>query len=302
MNITARALRAPLRTTIVLTAALAGAGVLAACSTASTASNSAGTGATSGRAARQAVPAPSAQFGAVNGVTSRRGVTTSVRLPQPASIIYTASLTIRAASVAAATAKATNLIGAAGGYISSEQQISTPGSPGSAQVSLTLKIPVAQYAPTLSRLQTALGKKVFLSQQAQDVTQQVADVGSRVTSAQAAIRQLRALLSRAGSVSELLAVQDEINSQESSLESLLAQQRALAHETSYATVSLLLVSHHARIVAHHALLAVITALLIALGAALPFLLPMALLAGIGFAARRWLARRRTPSTPPPAIP
>ena len=81
-----------------------------------------------------------------------------------------------------------------------------------------------------------------------DVTQQVADVGSRVASAQAAISQLRALLKRAGSVGALLSVQDEINSQEASLEALLAQQRSLAHETSYATVTVTLIGHHAKIV------------------------------------------------------
>ena len=162
-------------------------------------------------------------------------------------------------------------------------------------------------------METGIGKQLNLNTQAEDVTQQVADVSSRVTSAQAAIRQLRALLSRAGSVSDLLAVQDEINSQESSLEALLAQQRALAHETSYGTVSLLLVSQHVRIVAHHkksggfggglragwhALVLVIRALLTALGAALPFVVPVALLVGIAYAGRRRLARRRTPTTGP----
>ena len=51
---------------------------------------------------------------------------------------------------------------------------------------------------------------------------------SRVTSAQDAITQLQALLKRAGSVSSLLSVQEQINAQESGLEALQAQQRALA--------------------------------------------------------------------------
>ena len=85
-----------------------------------------------------------------------------------------------------------------------------------------------------------LGTQTSLTQHAQDVTQQVADVSSLVTSAQDAITQLQALLKRAGSVSDLLAVQEQINAQESSLEALQAQQRALARETSYATVSVTL--------------------------------------------------------------
>src|SRR5260221_4959404 len=97
----------------------------------------------------------------------------------------------------------------------------------------------------------AFGKSVSFNQHSQNVTQQVAYVNRRVVSAQAAIKQLRALLTKAGSVSQLLSVQNTINNQESDLEALLAQQRALAHETSYATVTVLLVGHHARIVKKH---------------------------------------------------
>ena len=48
----------------------------------------------------------------------------------------------------------------------------------------------------------------------------------------------RALLSHAGSVSDLLNVQNQINTEETPLEALQAQQRALSDETSYATVPL----------------------------------------------------------------
>ena len=140
----------------------------------------------------------------------------------------------------------------------------------------------------------------------QDVTQQVADVGSLVTSAQAAITQLQALLRRAGSVSDLLTVQEQINTQESSLEALQAQQRALARETSYATVSVTLVSppHHQRPAAArngHGFLAGLaagwrglrlagSAVLTAVGAALPFAVVAAVFAGAAYGGRRRLRR------------
>ena len=66
-------------------------------------------------------------------------------------------------------------------------------------------------------------------------------MGSRVASDQAAITQLRALLKHAGNVGGLLSVQDQINSEESDLESMLAQQQALNHETAYATVTLTII-------------------------------------------------------------
>jgi hypothetical protein len=316
----ARAHRVSLRTTLIVTAALSASGLLLAACSAGPSTSSAS--APRAGAAGQHAPAPG--YGAQGappqtgnpGSGGRTPLTTDA-LVSPQSIIYTANLTITAKNVASAATAAATMVDAVGGYVSSEQEFITPGRDGSAQASLELKIPVAQYAAMLTRL-AVLGKQTSISQQAQDVTQQVADVTSRVISAQAAIRQLRTLLSRAGSIGDLLSVQDQINSQESALEALLAQQRALSHETSYGTISLLLVSHHVRAVKHakktshgfaaglgagwRGLKVVVTGLLTALGAALPFVLPVALLLGIGYGGRRWLARRRTPraATPPAA--
>ena len=136
----------------------------------------------------------------------------------------------------------TSIVTTAGGYVATENVTSPANGRGQASAVVELKIPAAAYQPTLAALAgTGIGTRLSLTQQAQDVTQQVADVNSRVASDQAAINQLRDLLKRAGSVAELLSVQDQINSEESDLESMLAQQRALNHETSYATVTLSLV-------------------------------------------------------------
>ena len=115
---------------------------------------------------------------------------------------------------------------------------------------MQLKIPVASYPTTLGQLASRLGTRLSLQQQAQDVTQQVADVDSQVISDEAAIAQLRALLSHAGSVGDLLSVQNQINDEEASLESMQAQQRALSHETTYATVSLTLLGPKAEPLVH----------------------------------------------------
>jgi hypothetical protein len=230
------------------------------------------------------------------------------------SIIYTASLTVQAGNVPGAAARATSIVADAGGYTAGAQETSQPGQRLVAAATLQLKIPAAAYPATLSRLRTELGTQTSLSQQAQDVTQQVADVTSRVASAQAAITQLRALLARAGSVSDLLAVQDQINSQESDLEALQAQQRALAHATTFATISLLLVNHHRTSVMkkkEHGFGTGLTAgwrelrlatawLLSAVGTVLPFAVIMALAGGIGYLGRRRVLRRRSrPATAPP---
>ncbi len=172
------------------------------------------------------------------------GVTTRIT---SSAIVYTAELTVRVPRVSVATTQAAQIAAAAGGYVSNEA--AADGSHATA--SIQLKIPVSVYSATLSKL-AGLGTQVSLQQQAQDVTQQVADVSSQVASDQAAIVQLRALLSHAGSVGDLLDVQNQINSEESDLESIEAQQRVLSTETAYATVSLTILGPKpAPVVKHH---------------------------------------------------
>ncbi len=281
-------------------ALLAGSVLLSACGGAGNSASSAANG-------PESRPAAMPEYGADHGAAGAAGAATTVKIvPSPQSLIETASLTLRTADVRAAAARAAAIAVKAGGYTAGEHAIAATGRHEPGQVSLTLKIPEAGYQAALTQL-AGLGKELSLSQQTRDVTQQVADVGSRVTSAQDAISSLRALLRRAGSVSGLLSVQDQINSEESTLEALLAEQRSLSHQTSYATVSMLLLPVvHAR--PHkvatapgfgkgltggwHALRLAVSWLATALGAALPFIVLAVVLGGIGYLARRRLVRRR----------
>lgn len=314
--------RAGLRITALSVAAvMSGAGLLlAGCSAAAPASSASGSShgsaavrGTAGSTGAGVPAAPSAALpraaGPVDG-KSASASTTALIVPGQ-SIIYTAGLTVRAANVAAAASLATSIVTAAGGYVASEQATIHPPGHARPTVSLQLKVPVAAYPAILRQLSGRLGSQTSLSQHAQDVTGQVADVTSRVASAQAAIAQLRALLKRAGSVNSLLGVQDQINAEESQLEALQAQQRALSRETTYATVSLRLVSKHAPSVVakrrSHGFLAGLSAgwralrtatswLLTAAGTVLPFAVIAALAGGIALGGRRRALRRRAGPT------
>jgi len=280
----------------------------------------AGGGASSASSAATAAPAElgvphSAAGKAATGSAraSGTGLTTGLT-PANQSIIYTAAVTIRAGDVAATARRITRIAQAAGGYISAENAGSaSPGGTGET-IGITLKIPVPSYPAVLAQLSSpALGKQLSMKQQASDVTQEVANVNSLVTSQQDAIAALEGLLRHAASVADLLQVQQQISTDETTLNSLLAQQRALNGETSYATVSMMLVSpHHAGLAgkpAHHSFL---TGLLggwralrhaagwvaTALGAALPFVILIAALGAAGYAGWRRYARRR--ATGPPA--
>jgi Domain of unknown function (DUF4349) len=260
-------------------------------------------------AAAAAVPSAAASAGAraaALGNAGGPGTGTTARLAPASSIIYTAQLTVRAADVSSAVAQAGRIAAGAGGYIASETLSASPDNPSEATASVQLKIPVASYPATLGQLGRSLGTQLAVQQQAQDVTEQVADVNSQVTSDQAAIAQLRALLAHAGSVGDLLSVQNQINSEESSLESMQAQQRALSHETSYATVTLTLLGPKAKPAVHrekpppslaggfgagwHALRVTVSWTLAFLGAVAPFAAVLAVAGYAAYRGRRWLRR------------
>jgi len=265
------------------------------------------------------VPAGGAGSSGVAGDQAGAAQDSSARyLPDDQQLIYTAELTVRARNVGAALSTATSIVTAAGGYVSTENSSGAgAGQPASsATATVTLKIPAAVYPATLAKLTgTGLGTQLSLQQQAQDVTQQVADVGSLVASDQAAITQLRALLKDAGSVSALLSVQDQINAETSDLEAMLAQQQALDHETAYATVTLTLVGPKAVVKARakqkpapppglasgltggwRAFRLTIDWLLASIGAVAPFAAVVAVIGGAVWWARRRVADRgRTPA-------
>jgi Domain of unknown function (DUF4349) len=267
--------------------------------------------------ARAAPEAPvaggAARSNAAQGSQAQKGLLRLSALgPLSPSIIYTAGLTVRAPNVETAVSRATSITESAGGYVSAEHTSLSRNRSVRTMVDIQFKIPVSSYPATLAAL-GVLGTKQSETQRALDVTQTVADVSSRVTSAKSTIVQLRKLLARAGTVNGLLSVQNQISQEEASLEALQSQQRALASQTTYATVSMVILGpapvhrhHHSKaaagflsglIAGWHALGKVTVRVLTVAGAVLPFVLILALVAAAAYAARRRLARRRTRTSP-----
>ncbi len=290
---------------------------LAGCSAASSSNAASSSGqSASGQSASGQAAAPAAMASAGSAAAQsapgapggQGGPGTTARLAPAGNIIYTAQLTVRAGNVSSAVAQATQIAASAGGYVSNETASANPDHPSEATASVQLKIPVTSYPATLGQLAGRLGTQLSLQQQAQDVTQQVADVNSQVMSDDAAIAQLRALLSHAGSVGDLLSVQNQINNEESSLESMQAQQRVLSHETSYATVTITLLGPKAKPLVHHpkapptlaggfgagwhALRVTVSWTLAFLGAIAPFAAILAIAGYVIYRGRRWVIRRR----------
>ncbi|TDB84335.1 DUF4349 domain-containing protein, partial [Actinomadura sp. 7K534] len=155
-------------------------------------------------------------------------------------VVHTASLRVRAEDVNASAAKAKQLVTGAGGYVERESSRTEPP-----RSEITLKIPADRYGELLNTLGTELGTKLSLSQEAEDVTGEVADVAARVRSAEASLASFRKLYERADSIDEIIRLENEISERESDLEALQAREKSLKNRTQFATVTVTLVSKDA---------------------------------------------------------
>ncbi|MGN9782858.1 DUF4349 domain-containing protein [Nonomuraea sp. ZG12] len=234
---------------------------------------------------------------------------------QDRKVIYTASMTVRAKDVPAAAQQAKQIVSTAGGYLAREETSSAERTRASAL--LEFKIPPARYSEVLGSLGKDLGRQLRLEQGTQDVTLQVADVDSRLKSAQQALDSLRTLLKRADTIGQVLDVEREIAGREADLESLQAQQKELAAQVGMATLTLRLVGPTAVVPdsseepagflgglksGWDSLVAFLKILLTALGTVLPWLVVVAPVTVLAIVLLRRRRRRRQPAAPAAGAP
>jgi hypothetical protein len=296
---------------VVVTVALGAAVLLTAC-TQST--HSANGGSLAGGAPDAAKAAPPAAAGAAHAGSAAGTESTALDQAPLAStaLIKKASLQVqigKPGQVGAQADAAGQIAAAAEGSVFADQR--TSGERPSAE--LTLKVPPDSLTAVLSRL-AALGKELSRQSSSQDVTSQVADVSSRVQSARDSLIRLRVLYTHASKIGDVIAIESEIAQREADLESLEAQQRTLAAQTSMATIELTLSTSTtpAPAAKHndktgfvgglqrgwHAFGTSVVAVATALAAALPFLVLLALI-GWGALAMRRRTRAAAPPTPAP---
>jgi hypothetical protein len=124
----------------------------------------------------------------------------------------------------------------AGGFVAGRDVQSNPDDPSKTRATLVLRVPTDKIDSVIDRA-SAEGAVVRVTSDEQDVTETVVDVDSRVKSAQASVERIRALLSEATTIGEVVRIESELARREADLESLLAQQRSLADQTALATLT-----------------------------------------------------------------
>ncbi|MEU6281846.1 DUF4349 domain-containing protein [Streptomyces sp. NPDC047028] len=270
---------------------------------------SAGDSSSNGGSAKSAARGQ-AQDGAGGGPAADAGSTPKVpKTPRlrPEALVRTASLTVRVKDVPEALGTARHTAEDAGGYVGDES--TSLDSDGHEQTRLVLRVPGDHYDEVLTALQ-GTGKLVHRVSKAEDVTDQVVDIDSRVKSQRASVARIRALMDRATRLSDVVSLEGELSSREADLESLLARQASLKDRTTMATITLSLSETPAKKAAAHddgpgfadALAGgwhVFVTLLVWIALAVGAVLPFAALAALLYVVWRRIVRRLLPARPAP---
>ncbi|WP_167588461.1 DUF4349 domain-containing protein [Kineococcus rubinsiae] len=226
------------------------------------------------------------------------------------SVVSTGDITVEVADVQRARADVVALAASVGGLVTAS---SSGAGEGDDREAMTLRVPGATFSDVVGRLGD-LGRQTALTTSATDVTAEVADVGSRVTSAQAVLATFRDRLPQATTIPDVLAVEGEIARRQADLEALQARQRALADSVTLATLQVTLQPRPpataAAVAGRPGFLGGLQSGWTALGSAvrvaallLGAVLPFALLAAVVVVPALVLRRRRTRATAtPPASP
>ncbi|HEX5017518.1 MAG TPA: DUF4349 domain-containing protein [Actinomycetes bacterium] len=151
-------------------------------------------------------------------------------------IIATAEVTLRSTNVDATVDAIESIATSASGFVSGRDVQNNPDDPDRTRAVVVIRVPTPKLDSVIDRAQEE-GDVVRVLSDEQDVTETVIDVNSRVESAKASVERIRALLSEATTLGEVVRIESELAKREADLESLLAQQRALADQTEMATLS-----------------------------------------------------------------
>lgn len=238
-------------------AALVGAGVLAvvalgACSSQGGSAASAGSSAVAPGSPEVGDPAAPPDAAAADGSSqSGAGVAKPGSPASPADVVLsdklvrTAALQVQVDDVEEKAAEARRIAVSAGGTVIAENSSAIPrGSDGTvdkqgSRSNLTLAVP----SETLDRVLDDLGKlgtTASRSSSSRDVTTTYVDTQSRSTTMKAGLDQLRALLSKAADLNQVIALETEISRRQADLDALQAQLKALDAKVAMSTVSLTL--------------------------------------------------------------
>lgn len=154
---------------------------------------------------------------------------------QTRAVIRNGEIHVVTKNLGRARAAVDDLLQRHGGYLAGED--TTNDRKGRPQRSvLVLRVPEPAFGTVMSELGT-IGRTERADRSSDDVTTEVIDIDTRVATQEASLRRLRTFLRRATNVDDMIRVESEMATRQAALESLKAQQKYLADQTSMSTVT-----------------------------------------------------------------
>jgi hypothetical protein len=181
--------------------------------------------------------------GAQGGAPAQDGGNTPAKAPEKLppderSIIYTGTITVRPDNVNTAADSAISIARTAGGLVGGDNRTVTDYR---SEARITLRVPADKFTSVVADL-GKLGKELGREVKAEDVTEQVVDVTSRIATAQASVERVRALLARATTLGEVVSLESEVAKREAELESLKARLNKLTSLAAMSTITAVFVT------------------------------------------------------------
>ena len=149
-------------------------------------------------------------------------------------IIKTGNMTLQVAGMEAAIDAATRQIDALGGYASASERY---GEDENEYATITFRIPAARWEDALTGLRGLAEKVLDERTGTQDVTDQVVDLGARITNLRATETALQGIMTKATQIKDVLAVQAELTQVRGEIERLTAEKGNLEAQAAMSTLA-----------------------------------------------------------------
>jgi uncharacterized protein DUF4349 len=151
-------------------------------------------------------------------------------------VISTGNVQLRSDDVGQAIFDVRKVVDEYGGTIA-EDDTETDDDGAAMRSRMVVRIPTADFDHAMTELEK-VATLVSSKRQSQDVTTQVLDMDARVESQRRSIDRIQVLFDHATTIKDIVSIEGELSRRQADLASLEAQQRYLADQTSMSTITL----------------------------------------------------------------
>ncbi len=150
-------------------------------------------------------------------------------------LIRNGELSLRTSDLGTTVTRIREAVASYGGYIGDEERTDTDYS---LSLRLQVRIPATSYDDLVERISNLDGKVEYFRSSARDVTEEYIDLEARLNSKRQLEERYLSLLKSSRSVDDILAIEKELNSNRSDIESLQGRLRYLNNQVAFSTLDI----------------------------------------------------------------